>query len=260
MLRYQRGFARIATVFYDEPAPNEGADIVRYRHRRNAPDGIPCSPQSTLLLDLRKPEEALFAGAKKDLRYEVRRAERDGVVTSVADAGDSRMRQQVVAFGVEWARQRGQAVPDADWFDVLAVAGVLDLSCGVGSDGSPLVWHVHYVVCRHARLVAMYTHRMGTDDRAVRQLVGRANRKLHWDNILRFQGTGLTAYDFGGWYDGRADEALLRVNAYKEEFGGEHAVQFNAEHARTARGRLAAAWRDRLGRYARTIAGRRRVS
>lgn len=245
-------------VFYDEETPRTGADIVRYRHRPNAPEGIVCSPQSTLLVDLSRPEEDLLAGAKKDLRYEIRRAGRDGVTCAVADARYPAVRRQVCAFGAEWAQQRGRDMPDADWYELLGEAGMLDLSSAAGPDGGVLVWHVHYVAARHARLVAMYTHRLGMEQASLRQLVGRANRLLHWENIVRFRGAGLAVYDFGGWYDGTDDEALLKVNAYKEEFGGARAVQFNAEQALTVRGRVAMCWRDRLGRYARMAAPRRR--
>jgi hypothetical protein len=46
--------------------------------------------------------------------------------------------------------------------------------------------------------------------------------------MLAFRGAGATSYDLGGWYGGTRDEALLRINAFKREFGGEVVLEWNA--------------------------------
>jgi len=51
-------------------------------------------------------------------------------------------------------------------------------------------------------------------------------------------------YDFGGWYQGRDDQELLRINAFKEEFGGRHVREFHAAVPITLRGRAVLRARD----------------
>ncbi len=50
----------------------------------------------------------------------------------------------------------------------------------------------------------------------MRNAIGRGNRMLHWKDILAFKAEGKNVYDFGGWYAGQEDEALLRINQFKE--------------------------------------------
>lgn len=47
---------------------------------------------------------------------------------------------------------------------------------------------------------------------------GRAHRTLHWLDILEFKNMGVGSYDFGGWYEGQSDKALLNINQFKEQF------------------------------------------
>jgi hypothetical protein len=51
-------------------------------------------------------------------------------------------------------------------------------------------------------------------DSAERNRIGRVNRLLHWDDMVRFQELGMRTYDLGGWYTGSRNEALLRINAF----------------------------------------------
>jgi hypothetical protein len=67
---------------------------------------------------------------------------------------------------------------------------------------------------------------------------GRANRLHHWSDILRFRDERFAIYDFGGWYPGTHDQALLRVNLFKESFGGELVTQYNCDQGVTWKGNL----------------------
>ncbi len=49
----------------------------------------------------------------------------------------------------------------------------------------------------------------------------------------------MSIYDFGGWYEGREDEERLRINAFKESFGGTVAQGWNAERLITLKARIA---------------------
>jgi len=71
----------------------------------------------------------------------------------------------------------------------------------------------------------------------MRSLTGRANRLQHWRDMLRFKSSGVVSYDFGGWYEGREDQDRLRINSFKEEFGGQVLKAFNWIRPMTLRGR-----------------------
>jgi lipid II:glycine glycyltransferase (peptidoglycan interpeptide bridge formation enzyme) len=58
-------------------------------------------------------------------------------------------------------------------------------------------------------------------------LTGRLNRFLHWHDIRFFKNKGLLVYDLGGWYHGSDDKKKLAINAFKAEFGGVVAREYN---------------------------------
>ena len=57
--------------------------------------------------------------------------------------------------------------------------------------------------------------------------------------MLRYKAAGIPLFDFGGWYHGRDDDELLRVNAFKEEFGGHVVREFHCAVPASVRGRIA---------------------
>ena len=60
-----------------------------------------------------------------------------------------------------------------------------------------------------------------TDDGERRSLIGRANRALHYLNMLNFKDRGITTYDLGGYALGTQDPELQEVNEFKDSFGGQ---------------------------------------
>lgn len=69
--------------------------------------------------------------------------------------------------------------------------------------------------------------------------IGRANRLHHWSDMLRFRDEGFGIYDFGGWYSGTQNQALLQINRFKKSFGGELVRQYNCDEAITWKGVVA---------------------
>ena len=69
--------------------------------------------------------------------------------------------------------------------------------------------------------------------------IGRANRLHHWLDVLRFRDEGFAIYDFGGWYAGRENEELLRINCFKESFGGKVVFHYKCDQGLSWKGSLA---------------------
>ena len=76
------------------------------------------------------------------------------------------------------------------------------------------------------------------DNSAIRNRIGRANRLLHWQDMLHFKAGGISVYDFGGWYAGDSDLERLRINKFKEEFGGQIVKNHICERALTVKAKL----------------------
>lgn len=58
------------------------------------------------------------------------------------------------------------------------------------------------------------------EDNSVLNLIGRANRLLHYKDMLLFKNLGIKKYDFGGNYLGKENRELEQITYFKEKFGG----------------------------------------
>jgi hypothetical protein len=234
----RRRGCRIATAYFGSPVPPPRADVLRVRSAASRPAGR-VSSFYTLLIDLRQPLDALLGAIKSRTREAIRQAQaRDGLAYHVARAEEPGALDGFLAFYDHFAASKGLPGAERDLWSGLAASGALDLSA-VAQDDQVLVWHAH---CRNgdrAMLLASASHFRAADDSAARNRIGRANRLHHWRDVQRFRDEGLAVYDFGGWYEGTEDADRLRINRFKEEFGGTVAEHFDAETPLTVKGGVA---------------------
>ncbi len=229
MLVYRSGWLRLAEVWFDEPVDGLNVDVVRYHQAPCPIPGAVCTPFYTLLLDLRPAEDELWNKVRKEVRYEVRRAQKaDELTCGEWDRLSPFVLERFVAFYNAFALQRGLAPQDVPRLHRLAAAGALDISW-VERGAEPLVYHAHLVTARRPRLLHSASLFRDRSESAFRSLVGRSNRFLHWRDILRFKAAGMVAYDFGGWYEGKDDAERLQINKFKEGFGGTVVKGWDAE-------------------------------
>jgi lipid II:glycine glycyltransferase (peptidoglycan interpeptide bridge formation enzyme) len=81
--------------------------------------------------------------------------------------------------------------------------------------------HAYFIVDNTVRLLHSCSLFRDTDDHECQNLVGRANRLLHWDDILYFKRNNYLLYDFGGIYQGDRDKEKIQIAQFKNSFGGE---------------------------------------
>jgi hypothetical protein len=237
LARFTRHGLRMAELWLDEPLTQPAScDVLLLRQYTRAPERAFSSPFHSLRLDLTQSEEALLQGLNRDTKYKVRRAEgKDQVVCIEEPAADEDMCLRFQAFYDEFAASKGVAMIARHELLARARAGALCISRAVYA-GETVVWHVHAATAKRATLLHSASHFRQLDDADTRAAIGRANRLLHWKDMLHFKARGLEVYDFGGWYAGNDDQALLKINQFKEGFGGVRVVQVNAALALTWRG------------------------
>lgn len=245
--RYSRHGLHIAEQWLDDPpARPAGCDVLLLHQYSQAPKGAVHSPFATLTLDLSQEADALLQGLNRDTKYKVRRAEgKDEVVCIQEPEANEDVCRQFVAFYNEFAQSKGLSLVSGPELAARARAGALRISRAVYR-GETVVWHVHAATAAKATLLHSASHFRNLDDGEVRAAIGRANRLLHWKDILSCKEDGLSVYDFGGWYAGSEDEALLKINQFKEGFGGVRTEQVNAALALTWRGSIYLRLRQRL--------------
>jgi hypothetical protein len=218
----------MAELWLDAPVVRPaGCDVLALRQYSRLPEGALGKPFSTLTINLQVPEAQLLEGLSRDTQYEVRRAAKDLIeCIHEAEASDE-ICLAFHAFYDEFAVAKGlDRLPAAELL-ARGRSGTLRFTRAV-HEGTTLVWHVYVMGPNSACLLHSASLFRQLDDSKMRAIIGRANRLLHWRDMLAFKAEGKSVYDLGGWYAGQDDADLLRINQFKEGFGGKRTDQVNA--------------------------------
>jgi hypothetical protein len=238
MIVWQGRWCRFGDLYFGEESEMTApVDVVRHFHRLTPLAGVPCSSMQTILIELAPDPDVLLAAVSKDTRYEIRRAgEKDGVRYEVM-SGAPHAVDEFAGYYAQFAALKGLPPLYPDYLRALARARALDLSV-VRHDGEVLVWHAYHRGRERVRLLHSVSLYRTTENSARRNLVGRANRYHHWQDICRFRTEAIALYDFGGWYEGARDQEKIRINAFKQEFGGMIATTYTCQFPVTVKGQV----------------------
>lgn len=237
MIRIEGRAVVYGELWFDEPAPpHADVDILVHRYRSAPPPDARSSPLHSLRTDLAPPAEAIPARFEESCRRQIRRADRDDGLRYALFAEPARELEEFVAFYDVFARQKGLWPADRHWLARAAEARQLALSC-VRRNGEPLVWHAHLRAGRTAQLAHSASWFRGTDGDH-RSLVARANRWLHWQDMLAFKAAGTVHYDWGGMFADDSTPERAGLNRFKRTFGGTPVLAYECPVPVTLRGRV----------------------
>jgi hypothetical protein len=239
IVRYRKAHLKVAEILFDGTCANiVDADVVRHNLRAAPVRGSHCVKCYTLWLNLQDDPKHLFAKMSHTTRYEIRRAQREGLRYEFTSAPTMTDAERFFDFYDSFARSKNLK-PSIIRRRVLGFLsqGVLDLSRVSSPDGRGLVWHAYVRNGQYACL--LYSASLfRCENNNMATYIGRANRLHHWSDMLRFRDEGFAIYDLGGWYPGTEDQALLRINRFKESFGGKLVVRYNCDRGVTWKGSL----------------------
>jgi hypothetical protein len=237
-------------LWLDEPLPpDSGVDILVYRYRSAPIAGARSSPLRSLRTDLTPPAEAILERFEESCRRQIRRAGREDALRYEMSAAPATELEAFADFYDVFARQKGLWLADRGWLTRAADARQLALS-RVARDGETLVWHAHLRAGGTAQLAHSASWFRGTDGDH-RSLVARANRWLHWQDMLAFKAAGAVHYDWGGMFADESTPERAGINRFKRTFGGAPVLAYECTVPVTLRGRLWLTVRGALHREAR---------
>jgi len=234
-------------VWFDQDWSADGADVVLFYHWSKIVNSRAYLDVYSLEIDLGLSEPEIWRRFTHTTRNEINRATREGLQFSCWAEPDAGVIGQFLAFYQQFSIERGLGAAPLGWPKDYAGQHALLLTRAAAADGQTLVWHSYYRDPQWVRLLHSVSFLTETADRDVRNQVGRANRYLHWMDLVECRRLGIRHFDFGGWYDGGSDQKLLRINAFKEQFGGEKTHRYHSTLATSAKGRLFLALRKYLG-------------
>jgi hypothetical protein len=239
MITYKSRFLTRGEVWYDEePGDTRSLDWILYCRRSCPVHGARSRPVLTYALDLRQSREQMQANLHKDTAYKIRRArERDTIICEVCDPREAQVISGFEQMYNVFAELKGLAPLDRPRLESMIAAGVLDLSVAKDAAGNALVFHANHRGPRRVTSMELPSLYRKLADSSARNFIGRANRLLTWNNLVRYQDAGLELFDFGGWYQG-TDPAKLQINEFKRGFGGHMLREFECEQTLTLKGRI----------------------
>lgn len=230
MIAIKRKWAMCHDVWFDEPWSANRADLILFYHWSQPLNPSAQSEVQSLEIDLSQPETAISAGFTSSTRNQINRATREGVAFHAWTDPPAEIIDEFFSFFSQFTRERGldESATSAQWMRRYAAQNGILLTRASASDGRALVWHSYYRNAQSVRQLQSISFFSSSEDKELRNAVARANRFLHWMDMIECRRLGITRFDFGGIYTGDSDEKLLRVTAFKQEFGGVRTQRYHS--------------------------------
>lgn len=168
----------------------------------------------TIHVDITVDEETLLANCRKDTRYKIKRARREGIQFKIGNDFD-----QFVKFYNEFAISKNIATISKS--DLELFRPYIHITQAVYEE-EILVTHTYFFDEEIKRACLLHTASLfrNCDDSKMRQIIGRANRFLHFEEMLYFKKLGANIYDLGGIAVDDLNEDRAKINHFKKGFGG----------------------------------------
>jgi glycosyltransferase involved in cell wall biosynthesis len=172
----------------------------------------------TLFIDLTLNENDLFDNFAKNTKYEINRAvTKDNIII---DALDPKTKKEVFyGFYNDFAKTKGRRPINQDEINLLIKNNMLILRTA-SYNNEIIVIHSYITENNRARLMHSASLFRNHEDNLHRNLIGRANRLLHWEDIKYFKELKYLIYDFGGINLDPSNNETEAINKFKKGFGG----------------------------------------
>lgn len=202
-----------------------------------------CSEHSyTVISDLAMTKEELLKCMRKKVRYEVTRAEKEGIIFQAFDSQDIKGQRHILDEFENAYRKFADGLGSeavADAYSRKKIESYLSNDCLLltrANKDSLLVYHA-YVYDEH-KAVLIYSVSDFREEHVDRNLAGRGNKWLHYQDMLYLKKKGLHAYDWGNI---SSKEAPNGIDNFKISFGGEITDTYNILEGNNWIGKILAA-------------------
>lgn len=177
--------------------------------------GYKRQPFYTKVIDLSCTEEELLKGFRKNTIYEVARAQREEVHTMIEH--DSAV---FVEFYNRFSITKGLTQVTLNKLKRYASSLVITKATMANEE---VAMHAYVADHNSKRVRLLYSaslYRLEARSEE-RSAIGRANRFLHFKDMVNFKKRGFCEYDLGGYALNTSDPGLIGINHFKDGFSGE---------------------------------------
>ncbi|RJO61123.1 peptidoglycan bridge formation glycyltransferase FemA/FemB family protein [candidate division WS5 bacterium] len=215
LIPYMEGF------FYEKPKHFDALRMVDYNATRDKKNyfGFKRKIIYTKIIDLTCTPDELLAQFRKNTKYEIKRAEKEGIKFAIESNLDT-----FLCFYNSFAESKKQykEVPPLKRNDFECLTSYLIITKAV-FENEILVMHSYLIDkdIKRVRLLntsSLFRHEHNSQKKC---LIGRANRFLHFQDMIYFRNEGFEIYDMGGYAHNTKDKEKQKISEFKDSFGGE---------------------------------------
>jgi hypothetical protein len=215
-------------IFVDDPDPHQkSATVTRFSQSARAlPGFVACL---TKIIDLSKASSENFNELSSNTRYKIKRALREGIVTQFNSTPSDSDIEGFASHYDTFATQKGLPLCNRTKLQLLSSLSALIITSAHNQQGELLVTHAYIADQDSKRIRLLYSASLfrGINNTEERNLIGRANRLLHWHEIETAPNHGYLHYDLGGFPIGINDPEKSAIARFKGEFGGRDVREYN---------------------------------
>ena len=234
MVYYRNKYkCKLAEIWYNNTEiPFEKSDIIKYKFVEEIiKNAISIESLFTIHIDLIKPEDLLFSQFKKNTRYEINRAmNKDNIICETYLASTEKNDDKInlyMEYYNKFADSKNRYHLSFTDIEQFYNTNTLCIRRAISADYSKIFsMHAYIIADNKSRLLQSSSNFREFENIEIQKLYARANRFLHWTDMLYFKNLGLSIYDLGGWYGGNILKEQILINKFKESFGGEKIKEF----------------------------------
>lgn len=185
------------------------------------------SLQHTLITNLTEPEEEIRKRFKSNTRNEINRAVKDGTKIVTYASPDLCSNPSVLS---DFARMycsmyehkgMGKELNIKELTEYIKKDGLVISEAYI--EDKPVVFHSYVTDGKRCRFLQSCSE-FRIQEPVLRSAVGRANRLLHWEDMLYFKTHNCLEYDWGGVFAYEGDNG---IDSFKKGFGGSPKDYYN---------------------------------
>lgn len=180
-----------------------------------------------LCIDLCKSEETLLKEMNQTTRYKVRRAERDNVKVAHVEKPNINDVKAFAHFYNSFAKAKGIKDCKLEKMIALMKNQMLLISYVYHEAGTPIA--ASATIANNGTAIGLYGASARFKHKDISgQFISRANRYLHWIEMIYFKRLGYQTFDLMGLTMNKSNTDHQKINGYKRGFGGEERVQYQS--------------------------------
>ena len=193
--------------------------------------------QKTLILDLLQDEDTIFENIRKNVKYEINRCIKENILFKIYTSEDLRKNSSIVSefekvYNMMYTQKGMSTRLNLDIVNEYIDKNSFILTAA--SNGTNLCYHAYITDSTIVRLLySCSTFR--DENQEEKNLVARANKFLHWEDLKYFKSIGVSNYDFGGV---TSFDNPNGIDKFKMAFGGSNIEYYNITISKTLKGKL----------------------